>query len=147
MNLYKNLPPDVRAELERNDARANTPEGRYGLGKRIEYRVKEVTRYVVTRWEADVQPPGCGSSGSSAVVAAGGAQYDNWETAYAVAYALCKADHDWLGYPLGDDRVMYPVSVPPGTEMSLDPNFHSEDEIREVGSVFANKEGDLESRS
>lgn len=101
------------SESERDDMRAanaaaKTPQGRYGLGKRIEYRVKPVTRFIVTKWEKDVEPEEMGSAGHAATVAAGGAEYDSYDTAFAVAYALCKADHDWLGYHPDDERVQYP---------------------------------------
>jgi hypothetical protein len=65
----------------------------------IEYRVRPVTRYVVTRYEADGAAAGSGPMG----------EYANEETAYAVAYALCKADHERLGWPPGDERIQYPT--------------------------------------
>lgn len=55
----------------------------------VEYRVKPVTRYVVTRHEQTESGGGCEGKG----------QFDNYETAYAVAYALCKHEHDKSGLP------------------------------------------------
>lgn len=132
-------------KIEEQDARAKTPEGRYGLGKRVEYRVKEVTRYVVTKFEADVEPEGYGSAGTQKVKQVSG-EYPNWDMAYAVAYALCKADHQRLGYEPGDMRVQYPVSAPNGTEMELDPAFHTAEEIALAGKTFVNSDGDVETR-
>ena len=67
---------------------------------KVEYRVRPVTRYVVTRWhQADNgHTGGCESRG----------EFDNAETAYAVAYALCKHEHDSAGTPLGDENFKYP---------------------------------------
>lgn len=100
------LSPELRARIAEDDARSKTPEGRYGLGKRIEYRVRPVTRYIVTKFEQDVEPEGYGSSGVGSSQVSG--EYGNYETAYSVAYALCKADHERLGYAPDDDRVQYP---------------------------------------
>lgn len=69
------------------------------LGK-LEYRVRSVTRYVVTRFHEDAS----GGTGSSDPKG----EFDNYETAYAVAYALCKEEHDRLGLPSGDERIKYP---------------------------------------
>lgn len=67
----------------------------------IEYKVRPVTRYVVTRFERT------GESGSSGQQG----EFDNAGTAFAVAYALCRADHERLGWPLGDERIQYPQPV------------------------------------
>jgi hypothetical protein len=64
---------------------------------KIEYRVRPVTRYVVTRWH-DGEGVGVEQKG----------EFDNFDTAYAVGYALCKHEHQELGYPPGDERVQYP---------------------------------------
>lgn len=100
---------EMQTLLADQERRAKTPEGRYGLGKRVEFRVKPVTRYVVTKWEKDIEPEGMGSTGGPThVVTNGGAEFDNHETAYAVAYALCRAEHERLGYPPYDERIQYP---------------------------------------
>ena len=71
----------------------------------IEYRVRPVTRFVVTRYDAltSVVPTSVHHG-----------EFDNFETAHAVGYALAKAEHDRLGYPLGDMRIRYPDPTPPG---------------------------------
>lgn len=69
----------------------------------IEYRVRPVTRYVVTRFEGDNDSPG----GSSATTG----EFDNPEVAYEVGYALAKAEHQQLGWPTGDERLVYPQRV------------------------------------
>lgn len=68
----------------------------------IEYRVREVTRYYVTRFEDD----GKGRAGSSSF-----GEYGNPETAYEVGYALCKAEHERLGFPPDDERIQYPRPI------------------------------------
>jgi len=77
---------------------------------KIEYKVRPVTRYVVTRYE---ETEGAGNSGC-----AGKGEFANGEVAYQVAYALAKEEHQRLGFPPGDMRIIYPevpegVSVPP----------------------------------
>lgn len=73
----------------------------------IEYRIRTVSRYVVTRFQRNVNGDGTlaqtGIHGSSQC-----GEYDNADTAYAVGYALAKAEHDRLGYPLDDPRIRYP---------------------------------------
>lgn len=64
----------------------------------IEYRVRPITRYVVTRYEA--------TSDGSSVETRG--EYENATGAYEVGYALCKAEHDRLGWQPGDERIQYP---------------------------------------
>ena len=67
---------------------------------KIEYKVREVKRYIVTRYhESD-------NGGSCGVDAKG--EFDNPNIAYEVAYALCKDDHERLGYPPADERIQYP---------------------------------------
>lgn len=66
--------------------------------QKIEYRVRPVTRYIITRYETD--------SDSGSVEGRG--EYDNADVGYEVAYALCKAEHERLGWPEGDPRIQYP---------------------------------------
>ena len=81
------------------------------IGK-IEYRVRPVTRYIVTRYEQTFG--GAASVGGSV---AGRGEYDNEATAYEVGYALARADHERLGWPLGDERIKYPD--PPGIKGAI----------------------------
>lgn len=70
---------------------------------KVEYRVRQVTRYVVTRWsKADDDTKSHGASIKG--------EYDNEQIAYEVGYALAKEEHARLGYPLGDERVKYPAN-------------------------------------
>jgi hypothetical protein len=82
---------------------------------KIEYRLRPVTRYIVTRFESEFDPSGrCASSGRSTEHG----EFDNWDTAYAVGYALAKAEHDRLGYPLDDERIIYPMPPEPATPVA-----------------------------
>lgn len=65
---------------------------------KVEYRVRPVTRYIVTRFYKDDQ------GGCSEVKG----EFDSQEVAYQVGYALAKAEHQVLGYPVGDERIQYP---------------------------------------
>lgn len=65
----------------------------------IEYRVKPVTRYIVTRYE---------SGGQSAGRATERGQFDNQKTAHDVAYAMCKLEHDIAGTTPDDPWFKYP---------------------------------------
>lgn len=73
------------------------------IGK-IEYQVRQSPRYFVTRYHEseDGSMAGCETKGA----------YDNPEVAHEVAYALCKAEHDRLGFAPGDERIIYPTMVP-----------------------------------
>lgn len=65
---------------------------------RIEYRVRPITRYVVTRSYAGEHYAGDGDMG----------EYANKDVAFEVATALCKAEHQRLGWPIDDLRIVYP---------------------------------------
>lgn len=75
------------------------PKRAIELGK-VEYRVRVIERYEVTRYHqgADGLSAGCETKG----------EYANPEIAHEVAYALCKAEHEQLGWSVGDDRIRYP---------------------------------------
>lgn len=70
----------------------------------VQYQVRPITRYVVTRYEK--QPPnehglcasGCSTRG----------EYDNANVAFEVAYALCKSEHDASGDEVGSMNFIYP---------------------------------------
>lgn len=70
----------------------------------IEYRVRPVTRYVVTKYEQNEVE----KSGSVRMLG----EYDNEYIAQEVAYALCKADHERTGWSPGDTRIKYPDMKP-----------------------------------
>ena len=76
------------------------------IGK-LEYKVRPVTRYVVTRYMESES----GRAGSSSRCG----EYDNADVAYEVACALCKQEHDRLGLPMDDGRIQYPKRPPPST--------------------------------
>ncbi len=65
---------------------------------KVEYKVREIKRYVVTRYHQDGKLAGVESKG----------EYDNYQIAYEVGYALAKAEHERLGYPVADMRIIYP---------------------------------------
>lgn len=67
---------------------------------KIEYQIRPVTRYLVTRWEDNDGVTGL--SGQHG-------EFDNDTVAYQVAYALARAEHERLGWPLDDPRLTYPV--------------------------------------
>jgi len=73
----------------------------------IEYRIAPVTRYVINRFSKSLSPCVTGelTEGSGSC---GRGEYDNADTAYEVAYALARADHERLGWDLGDERLRYP---------------------------------------
>jgi hypothetical protein len=75
------------------------------MPKLIEYKVRPVTRYVVTRFED--YGPESNKGGASET----NGEFDNAQTAYAVAYALCRTEHEQLGWPVGDERIQYPRAV------------------------------------
>ncbi len=75
----------------------------------IEYRVREVRRFIVTKFETRVtekdHPAGpMTMSGSTNI-----GEHASADMAYEIAYALCKADHDTLGWDIADPRIKYPT--------------------------------------
>jgi hypothetical protein len=68
----------------------------------IEYRVRPANRYIVTRYQTDTK--------GSALQTLG--EFNNYDQAYGAAYALCKVEHDRLGWPPGDERIQYPRFQP-----------------------------------
>lgn len=75
----------------------------------IEYRVRPVTRYIVTRHEAGTHGGSCSVLG----------EWDNQVVAQEVGYALCKAEHERLGYAPGDMRIKYPDMAPVTTNVEV----------------------------
>ena len=72
---------------------------------KTEYKIRVVNRYIVTRYhEEDNGLASCSTKG----------EYDNADMAYEVGYALAKEEHERLGYPIGDMRIIYPEH-PAGT--------------------------------
>lgn len=74
---------------------------------KVEYRVRPITRYVVTRYheaheEGGNQACGCETRG----------EYDNADVAFEVAYALCKSEHDASDEDVGSMNFIYPTRVP-----------------------------------
>lgn len=65
---------------------------------KLEYRVRPVTRYIVTKYEE--------TDAGSGVVTVG--EYDNADVAYEVCTAIAKTEHARLGWPINDDRILYP---------------------------------------
>lgn len=74
----------------------------------VEYKVRPIIRYVVTR-HYQSSGVGLGVTGGSETKG----EYDNADVAYEVAYALCKSEHASLGYPLDDERIKYPDRIEP----------------------------------
>lgn len=74
---------------------------------KVEYRIKPTTRYIITRYHADL---GDDKSACSAGSETRG-EYDNADVAYDVAYALCKLEHDKSGQPADSMNFIYPERV------------------------------------
>ena len=66
----------------------------------IEYRIKPVVRYFVTRHVSDGVVSGVQNCGS---------EYSSGETAYEVAYALARADVERLSLPIDSMEVIFPT--------------------------------------
>lgn len=72
---------------------------------KTEFRVREIKRYVVTRYDE-------GDSGRNGTSIEKGT-YDNYEIAFEVAYALAQAETEKLGLAPDDARVQYPQKYDP----------------------------------
>lgn len=86
----------------------------------IEYRVRPVTRYIVTRHEKRTDPR-FDTPARSQTVEKGA--FDRPDLAFEIAYALCKDEHDRLGWTPGDERIQYPKGTPQDPEH--EPKFYS----------------------
>ena len=75
----------------------------------IEYRVKPITRFIVTRFEEKDDGGAATQIGT----------YDNGATAYEVGYALCRLEHIKSGEPEASINFVYP-GIPQG--VSVDPS-------------------------
>ena len=64
----------------------------------IEYSVRPVTRYFVTRYHTTDNVGSVDTKG----------EYESPTVAHEVAYALCKAEHDAAGTLHGDPNFVYP---------------------------------------
>ena len=83
-----------------------------GMTKKVEYRVRSVTKYIVTRYEESGNADGL-------AVCAGSTQhgtFENGETAYHVARALCRQEHVASGEPVGSMNFIYP-NIPDGVSI------------------------------
>ena len=67
------------------------------MTEKIEYRVRPVTRYIVTRFNE--------YGNKSALTQTG--EYDNEDEAYTVATALAFKEREDLGWPPGDERMQF----------------------------------------
>lgn len=76
----------------------------------VEYRVRPTTRYIITRFERGPTSEGGNCWGGSSTRG----EYDCANTAFHVATALCKLEHEKLGFPPGDERIQYPREVSAG---------------------------------
>lgn len=81
--------------------------------EKIEYRVRPVTRFIVTRYHEETDAEGRGCGGVSTI-----GEYHNESVAFDVGYACCKAEHDRLGWEPGDMRIIYPVNNVPGVRVT-----------------------------
>lgn len=67
---------------------------------KLEYRVKPVVRYIITRFAEE-------DSGMCAVGERG--EFENPDQAWETAYALCKLEHEqYTDFDPGDERIIYP---------------------------------------
>lgn len=86
------------------------------MSSKVEYRVRPITRYVVTRFE-ESEPD---SEGRASASCSQKGIYENGEVAYQVAYALCKAEHDASGEPAESVNFSYPA-LPDGVSIAPSP--------------------------
>ena len=73
---------------------------------KVEYRVRKVKRFIVTRFEEGANAAGPWSASTTH------GEFDSEVTAFEVGYALASAEHTRLGWPVDDDRMQYPKDDP-----------------------------------
>lgn len=74
------------------------------MSKVVEYRVRPVVRYIVTRYESSDNATGASTMHGP---------FDHEEAAYAVGYALCKTEHEASGEPIDSVAFIYPEPPAP----------------------------------
>ncbi len=79
---------------------------------KVEYRVRPVTRFIVTRYHQGENSGGVETKG----------EFDSANVAHQVAYALAKEEHQRLGYPIGDERIQYPSPIAEHGQPPLSPH-------------------------
>jgi hypothetical protein len=70
---------------------------------KIEYRVRPVTRWIVTRWESQSNDNGNASGGCAPC-----GEFANEDAAYKAGEALAFKEREDLGWPPGDERMQFP---------------------------------------
>ena len=74
----------------------------------IEYRVRKVDRYIVTRFaRTELHPNGISETQG---------EYDHSLMAENIAYALARQEHNALGWPMDDPRIRYPAKDEPAIQ-------------------------------
>lgn len=68
----------------------------------IEYKVRKVTRFIVTRF-CDMPNDHMNARGTKFM-----GEFGNQEQAYEVGYALAFKEREDLGWPPGDERMQFP---------------------------------------
>jgi hypothetical protein len=87
--------------------------------EQVEYQVRKVERYIVTRFESSESTREDGKKQYSGGSESFG-EFVNEMAAYKVGYALCKAEHLGKGWPFGDGRIKYPEHPDSITPAKLD---------------------------
>ena len=101
----------------------------------VEFKIRPVTRYIVTKNETSGPDPDGKGVGSSSTIG----EYDNANMAYEVAYAVCKEEHRRLGFPPGDERIQYPKEVNESVNISNITNIVNEANLDKLNE-FMRKE-------
>lgn len=99
----------------------------------VEYRVKPVTRYIVTRHEKRTDPRFDNPQRSQT---AEKGTFDNPVIAFEVAYALAGQEHEQLGWPVGDDRMQYPKGDPRYPETVVGNDEHQAALVKQMTDRF-----------
>lgn len=76
--------------------------------KKLEYRIKPITRFVVTKYEEWGEPDNSPSQSALTRNVSEAGTFDNPDMAWEVGYALCKERHRLIGWPPGDESIQYP---------------------------------------
>lgn len=96
------------------------------MTKTVEYRVRPVTRYIVTKFAAEEIAPGCGAVGSSVI-----GEFENQKRAVLVSEALSRQDGHPVKWEPMDEQ---PTALPggpyvPGDYVAHEAVFAHEDAV------------------
>lgn len=111
--------------------------------ERVEFKVRKVTRYIVTEWHSyETEGGGFGGSSMGGQGSASHGEFDSASKAYEVASALAAVKHKALGWSDGDPRITPPSDDLVAEERAYYDNLHAQQRAAQE-AMMAAREAEL----